>query len=129
VTVLDVATLEIRKKIAVGGTRTAVARRRWIPLRTSDDIHLIATSSDTVVKQVAVPQEPAGMRFTADSRHLFVASGSPRRLGDRPWPRCGRQVGRRPAAVGRRHRADPMFPHAYSFVSRQWGLRVLTARR
>ena len=47
---------------------------RRLQRQTSDDIHLIATSSDTVVKQIAVPKNPRGMRFTADSRHLFVAS-------------------------------------------------------
>src|SRR4029077_16083145 len=41
---------------------------------TSDDVHLIATESDTVVTRIAVPKNPRGMRFTADSRRLFVAS-------------------------------------------------------
>src|SRR5207302_938176 len=79
VTVLDVASLAIRKKIAVGKEpETAVASPdgRWIAVsnETSDDVHVIATASDTVVKQIAVPKNPRGMRFTADSRRLFVAS-------------------------------------------------------
>ncbi len=49
---------------------------RWIAVsnETSDDIHVIATVSDTVVKQIPVPKNPRGMRFTADSRQLLVAS-------------------------------------------------------
>src|SRR5207302_9732838 len=79
VTVLDVASLAVRKKIAVGKEpETAVASPdgRWIAVsnETSDDVHVIATASDTVVKQIAVPKNPRGMRFTADSRRLFVAS-------------------------------------------------------
>src|SRR5881628_1724866 len=48
----------------------------WVTVsnETSDDVHLIETASDTVVKQIPVPRNPRGMRFTADSRFLFVAS-------------------------------------------------------
>ena len=49
---------------------------RWIAVsnETSDDIHVIETASDAVVRRIAVPKNPRGMRFTADSRHLWVAS-------------------------------------------------------
>src|SRR2546427_533753 len=65
--------------IAVGKEpETAVASPdgRWVAVsnETSDDVHLIETASDTVVKQIPVPRNPRGMRFTADSRFLFVAS-------------------------------------------------------
>src|SRR4029450_3391294 len=57
---------------------TAVASPdgRWIAVsnETSDDVHLIEVASDTVVKQIPGPKNPRGMRFTADSRRLFVAS-------------------------------------------------------
>src|SRR4029453_6103702 len=42
---------------------------------TSNDLHVVDTASNTVVKKVAVPKNPRGMRFSADSRRLFVASG------------------------------------------------------
>src|SRR2546426_705259 len=74
VTVIDAATRAVVGK----EPETAVASPdgRWIAVsnETSDDVHIIATASDTVVKQVSVPRNPRGMRFTADSRLLFVAS-------------------------------------------------------
>jgi len=57
---------------------TAVASPdgKWVVVsnETSNDLHVVDTASNTVVKKVAVPKNPRGMRFSADSRRLFVAS-------------------------------------------------------
>jgi len=41
---------------------------------TSNEVHFVDTVSATIVGKVAVPRNPRGMRFTADSRRLYVAS-------------------------------------------------------
>ena len=78
VTVIDPSG-RIVKKIEVGTEpETAVASPdgRWIAVsnETSNDVHLIDTASQTVAKKISVPKNPRGMRFTADSKRLFVAS-------------------------------------------------------
>src|SRR2546427_406645 len=71
VTVIDAATRKVIQSIPVGKRPRGVAVS---PYGRRDDVHLIETASDTVVKQIPVPRNPRGMRFTADSRFLFVAS-------------------------------------------------------
>jgi YVTN family beta-propeller protein len=41
---------------------------------TSNDIHMIDTATNTVTKKIPVPKNPRGLRFSGDSRRLFVAS-------------------------------------------------------
>src|SRR5439155_75014 len=77
VTVIDVASSRIVKKIQVGTEpETAVASPdgRWVAVsnETSNDIHVIDTAAQAVVKKIPVPKNPRGMRFTADSRRPFV---------------------------------------------------------
>src|SRR5439155_158249 len=60
--------------LAFGSTRAGAELRVFVTNETSDDIHVIAVASDTVVKQIPAPKNPRGMRFSADSRQLFVAS-------------------------------------------------------
>jgi YVTN family beta-propeller protein len=74
-----VASGRIVKSLEVGTEpETAVASPdgKWVVVsnETSNDLHVVDTATNTVVKKVAVPKNPRGMRFSADSRRLFVAS-------------------------------------------------------
>src|SRR5207245_7259943 len=94
VTVIDVASAKNVKKIEVGTEpETAVLSPdgRWVAVsnETSNDIHLIDTAAQAVAKKISVPKNPRGMRFTADSRRLFVARSEERRVGKECRIRCG----------------------------------------
>src|SRR5438094_92516 len=55
--------------------RAAEAELRvFVSNETSNEVHFVDTVSATIVGKVAVPRNPRGMRFTADSRRLYVAS-------------------------------------------------------
>ncbi len=49
---------------------------RWVAVsnETSNDIYFLDTASMTIAGKVAVPANPRGMRFSPDSRQLYVAS-------------------------------------------------------
>src|SRR5437899_2661204 len=56
-------------------TTTVVAEVRvFVTNEKSNDVTVIDTAANAVVKKIAVPKNPRGMRFTPDSRRLLVAS-------------------------------------------------------
>src|SRR5438445_288682 len=68
------AGLLLAAALVLGHAGADAETRVFVMNEESDDVHLIDTATDTVVKEIAVPRNPRGMRFTADSRLLFVAS-------------------------------------------------------
>jgi PQQ-dependent catabolism-associated beta-propeller protein len=78
VTIIDVRKRAILKRVEVGTEpETAVLSPdgRWVAVsnETSHELHLFETTGATLTGKVSVPRNPRGMRFTADSRRLFVA--------------------------------------------------------
>ena len=78
-TIVDVAAKKIAKRLDVGTEpETAVLSPdgRWVTVsnETSNEVHLVDTANGTITGKIAVPRNPRGMRFTADSRRLYVAS-------------------------------------------------------
>jgi YVTN family beta-propeller protein len=78
-TIIDPATREIVQRLSIGTEpETAVASPNGklvaVSNETSHDIYLYDTAAGTLAGKVEVPKNPRGMRFTADSRRLYVAS-------------------------------------------------------
>ncbi len=78
-TIIDVATRQILQRLDVGTEpETAVVSPdgKWVAIsnETSNDIYLYDTAAGILARKVEVPKNPRGMRFTADSRRLYVAS-------------------------------------------------------
>jgi PQQ-dependent catabolism-associated beta-propeller protein len=78
-TIIDVSKREIIKRHEVGlEPETAVLSpdQRWVTVsnESSNDIYFIDAETATMVGKVGVPRNPRGMRFSADSRRLYVAS-------------------------------------------------------
>jgi PQQ-dependent catabolism-associated beta-propeller protein len=78
-TIIDVSKREIIKRHEVGlEPETAVLSpdERWVTVsnESSNDIYFIDAQSAAMAGRVGVPRNPRGMRFSADSRRLYVAS-------------------------------------------------------
>jgi PQQ-dependent catabolism-associated beta-propeller protein len=78
-TIIDVSKREIIKRHQVGlEPETAVLSpdERWVTVsnESSNDIYFINTETAAMAGKVDVPRNPRGMRFSADSRRLYVAS-------------------------------------------------------
>jgi PQQ-dependent catabolism-associated beta-propeller protein len=78
-TIIDVSTREIIKRHEVGlEPETAVLSPdgRWVTVsnESSNDIYFINAETAAMAGKVGVPRNPRGMRFSADSRRLYVAS-------------------------------------------------------
>jgi YVTN family beta-propeller protein len=77
-TILDVATEKVLQRHKVGlEPETAVLSpdQRWVTVsnESSHDVYFIDTRDLSMVGKVNVGRNPRGMRFTADSRRLYVA--------------------------------------------------------
>src|SRR5947208_1584648 len=72
--VLIAAFVSIAASLVLGSTRAGAELRVFVTNEKSDDVHVIGTPTVPVVKQIPVPKIRRGMRSTADSRKLLVAS-------------------------------------------------------
>jgi PQQ-dependent catabolism-associated beta-propeller protein len=78
-TIIDPLQRGIVKRLEVGTEpETAVLSPdgRWVVVsnETSNEIHFVDTKTLSITGKISVPRNPRGMRFTADSRRLYVAS-------------------------------------------------------
>jgi PQQ-dependent catabolism-associated beta-propeller protein len=78
-TIIDISKREVIKRHQVGlEPETAVLSpdERWVTVsnESSNDIYFINAETAALAGKVGVPRNPRGMRFSADSRWLYVAS-------------------------------------------------------
>jgi YVTN family beta-propeller protein len=78
-TIIDISKRQVVKRHEVGlEPETAVLSpdERWVTVsnESSNDVYFINAETAAMAGKVGVPRNPRGMRFSADSRRLYVAS-------------------------------------------------------